>query len=117
MVGTDGGVFAFGDARFRGSMGNAQLNRPVVGLVPSPDNQGYWLVASDGGVFSFNARFRGSLGNLRLNETIVTMVPYGIGYLMVASDGGIFNFADGPFFGSEGNTFPIFPIVSGTAAG
>ena len=35
---------------------------PIVGLSPTPDNRGYWLVASDGGVFAFGAPFRGSLG-------------------------------------------------------
>ena len=65
MVGSDGGVFSFGDARFHGSMGGAHLNRPIVGLSPTPDNRGYWLVASDGGVFAFDAPFRGSLGRRR----------------------------------------------------
>ena len=43
-------------------MGAARLNRPIVGLSPTPDDRGYWLVASDGGVFAFGAPFRGSLG-------------------------------------------------------
>ena len=35
---------------------------------------GYWLVASDGGVFSFgDANFHGSTGALRLNSPIVAM--------------------------------------------
>ena len=33
---------------------------------------GYWLVASDGGVFSFgDAQFCGSTGSVRLNKPIV----------------------------------------------
>jgi hypothetical protein len=32
---------------------------------------GYWLVASDGGVFSFNAPFAGSMGGTVLNKPIV----------------------------------------------
>ncbi|MDA8311104.1 MAG: hypothetical protein M0Z46_10935, partial [Actinomycetota bacterium] len=31
LVGKDGGVFSFGDARFFGSMGGAHLAAPVVG--------------------------------------------------------------------------------------
>ena len=62
MVGSDGGVFSFGDAHFHGSTGATRLNRPIVGLSPTPDNRGYWLVASDGGVFAFDAPFRGSMG-------------------------------------------------------
>ena len=62
MVGSDGGIFTFGDATFHGSTGNLHLNTPVVGIAPTPDGTGYWLVATDGGVFAFNAPFRGSMG-------------------------------------------------------
>ena len=35
---------------------------------------GYWLVASDGGIFAFGyAAFYGSTGGIRLNEPIVGM--------------------------------------------
>ena len=84
MVGADGGVFAFGDAQFRGSMGGHHLNRPVVGIAPTPDNAGYWLVAADGGVFAFSAPFRGSMGSVALNQPVDGLVAYGNGYLMVA---------------------------------
>ena len=60
LVATDGGVFAF-DAPFRGSMGSARLNRPIVGMVSFGD--GYLMVASDGGIFDFSTKpFFGSLG-------------------------------------------------------
>ena len=52
LVGSDGGVFAFGDATFMGSMGGRLLNAPVVAIASTPDGKGYWLVASDGGVFA-----------------------------------------------------------------
>jgi hypothetical protein len=29
------------------------LQRPVVGITPTDNRDGYWLVASDGGVFPF----------------------------------------------------------------
>jgi hypothetical protein len=35
MVATDGGIFAFGDAQFDGSMGGAPLNAPIVGIASS----------------------------------------------------------------------------------
>ena len=53
LVARDGGIFAFGDATFLGSMGSSHLNAPVVDMAPTPDGHGYWLVASDGGIFSF----------------------------------------------------------------
>ena len=100
FVGRDGGVFAFGDAAFHGSMGGVRLNQAVRSLVPDPDGDGYWLVASDGGVFAFDATFRGSMGAVVLARPVVGMVTYGDGYLMVGSDGGIFNFSSQPFAGS-----------------
>ena len=81
-------------------------------LVPDPDGDGYWLVASDGGVFAFDAGFRGSMGNRRLNAPVTGMVPFGNGYLMVATDGGIFNFSDRPLAGSLGDHPPARPIVA-----
>jgi len=39
------------------------LNAPVRSLVPAGDGGGYWLAASDGGIFDFsNQQFAGSLG-------------------------------------------------------
>ncbi|TMC47592.1 MAG: hypothetical protein E6J14_15180 [Chloroflexi bacterium] len=66
---------------------------------------GYWLVASDGGVFSFSAPFHGSTGNIRLNQPIVGIAgtPGPGGYWLVASDGGVFSFGDAGFHGSTGN--------------
>ena len=110
-------MFAFGDARFHGSMGGIRLNAPVMSLVPDRDNVGYWLVARDGGVFSFDAQFLGSMGATRLNKPVTGMVRHGNGYLMVAEDGGIFNFSDKPFFGSLGANPPSVPIVAVTSAG
>ena len=65
LVGSDGGIFAFGSAQFHGSTGSLRLQRPVVGITPTADRGGYWLVASDGGVFAFgDAGFYGSLPGL-----------------------------------------------------
>jgi hypothetical protein len=39
------------------------LARPIVGMASTPSGRGYWLVASDGGMFTFgDAPFVGSLG-------------------------------------------------------
>ncbi|MCP4960395.1 MAG: hypothetical protein GY925_14150, partial [Actinomycetia bacterium] len=121
MVGGDGGVFAFGDAVFRGSIPGilppgTRLDKPVVGVSTSPSNLGYWMVASDGGIFAFgDSAFRGSipgvLPGVTLNQPVNGMVPYGNGYLMVASDGGIFNFSDLEFLGSLGANPPDTAIV------
>ena len=82
----------------------SRLNQPIVGMAATPDGDGYWLVAADGGIFTFgNATFsdrrraapqpahRGHGGH-----------PDGGGYWLVAADGGIFTFGDAQFFGSTG---------------
>jgi hypothetical protein len=52
-------------------MGGRTLNAPVVAMTADPTG-GYWLVAADGGVFSFGpAAFFGSMGGTRLNAAIV----------------------------------------------
>jgi hypothetical protein len=72
-------------------------------MAATPDGHGYWLVASDGGIFTFgDATFSGSMGGHPLNRPIVGMAatPDGHGYWLVASDGGIFTFGDATFSGS-----------------
>ena len=56
LAARDGGVFTYGTAPFEGSMGGQHLNAPIVGVATTPDGQGYWLVASDGGVFALRRR-------------------------------------------------------------
>ena len=91
-------------------MGGKPLDKPVVGMAATADDGGYWLVAADGGVFSFgDAPFYGSLGGKPLNAPVVGMAddPSGgpgssasdRGYWAVAADGGVFSFGS-PFYGS-----------------
>jgi len=82
---------------------------------------GYWLAASDGGVFNYGtgAGFFGSHGGSPLNAPIVGMAaaPDGQGYWLVASDGGIFAYGPGAgFFGSHGGSPLNAPIVGMAAA-
>jgi Cu/Zn superoxide dismutase len=76
---------------------------------------GYWLAASDGGVFNFgDAGLFGSAGNMTLNRPIVAIAatPSGDGYWLVASDGGIFAYGDARYLGSMGGTPLNQPIVA-----
>jgi hypothetical protein len=70
-------------------------------------------VASDGGIFAFNAPFYGSMGGKPLNKPIVGIAATadGGGYWEVASDGGIFAFGDATFAGSMGGKPLNAPIV------
>ena len=90
------------------------LNKPIVGMAATPDGRGYWLVASDGGVFNYgDAGFYGSAGSIQLNKPIVGMAATadGKGYWLVASDGGIFNYGDAGFDGSAGSIQLNKPVV------
>ena len=118
LVGSDGGVFSFGDAAFHGSMGGKTLNAPMVGMAATPDGGGYWLVGADGGIFSFgNAAFYGSMGGKTLNKPVVgmTATPNGGGYWLTSGDGGVFSFGNAAFYGSMASTTLNMP-VSGIAA-
>ena len=75
-------------------------------MASTPDGKGYWLVAADGGIFTFgDATFYGSTGAIKLNQPIVgiSSTPDGKGYWLVAADGGIFTFGDATFYGSAAN--------------
>jgi hypothetical protein len=106
-----------GDAADLGSLAGVPLARPIVGITPTPSDDGYWLVASDGGIFTFgDAGFYGSTGGVRLNQPIIGMAPTpdGGGYWLFASDGGVFTFGDAAFYGSTGAVHLDKPIIAMT---
>jgi hypothetical protein len=90
------------------------LNSPTLGIADTGSGNGFWLAASDGGVFSAgDAVFLGSMGGRPLNKPVVGAgsTGDGNGYWLVASDGGIFSFGDAAFFGSTGNIRLNKPVV------
>ena len=90
------------------------FGRPVPGDQYTYTQTGYWLVASDGGIFTFgHTSFYGSTGALRLNRPVVGMATTSDdrGYWLVAADGGIFAFGDAAFYGSTGSLHLNQPIV------
>jgi sugar lactone lactonase YvrE len=117
LVATDGGVFSFGDAGFYGSIPGLglnpagsglphSLNAPIVGIVPTADGGGYFMVASDGGVFAFgDARFEGSCPGIGgCAGPVVAVVPdaTGNGYWVITQTGGVYTFGDAPYLGGPG---------------
>jgi len=101
------------DAQLTGDAGTAQ-NIQVPCKPPTAPPSGYYLSASDGGIFDFgNLPFCGSTGAITLNKPVVGMAATrdGGGYWEVATDGGIFSFGDAPFFGSTGAIHLNQPMV------
>jgi hypothetical protein len=101
---SDGGVFAFGDARYAGSMAARPLAAPIVAVTATSTGNGYWLVASDGGVFAFgDARFAGSMAGIAHAPIIgIARNPGGTGYWLASDHGDIFSFGGAAFRGTLG---------------
>ena len=91
------------DAAFHGSTGGLKLNKPVVGIGIDRVTGGYWLVASDGGVFAFDAPFDGSAAKFTsMSRSWGSVAGFGRERLSTGGrDGGVFDF-DAPFYGSTG---------------
>jgi hypothetical protein len=105
------------DARRTGNVAAPALKQPLPDYCAG-HGDGYWLLGSDGGIFSYcSARFHGSTGATRLNQPIVAMsaTPTGDGYWLVARDGGVFTFGDARFHGSTGGIRLNQPIVAAAA--
>jgi hypothetical protein len=121
LFGQAGEIAGFGNDNYLTYLNGAQyynLNAPIVAMSPTPDGGGYWMVGTDGGVFSSgDAGFYGSTGNIQLNKPVVGMAatPDGKGYWFVASDGGIFAYGDAAFYGSRGGQ-PLNKPIVGMAA-
>jgi hypothetical protein len=126
LVGADGGIFSFGNAGFYGSIpglgiapaGSSspkRLNAPIVGMVPSADGGGYFMVASDGGVFAFgDAKFEGSCPGIGgCSGAAVAVMPdaSGNGYWLVTATGHVYAFGDAVNYGAPGPQ--AVPVAAG----
>ncbi len=124
---SDGGVFSFGDTQFYGSIPGLGLNpagsglpnslsAPIVGMVPSVDDGGYFMVARDGGVFAFgDAHFAGSCPGIGgcLGAAVAVMPDAsGNGYWLVTSLGLAYPFGDAANYGGPGpQSVPVTSAV------
>jgi hypothetical protein len=95
------------------------LNQPINGMASTEKGHGYWLVAKDGGMFTFgDAKFYGSTGGQPLTAPITALTPTGSrhGYWIVGQNGDVFPFGDAQFFGSTGGIALNKPIVTAAAS-
>ena len=53
LIASDGGIFAYGDAHFHGSLGSNPPPTPIVGVAPSADGGGYYMLEANGTADNF----------------------------------------------------------------
>ena len=87
------------------------LNQPINGMERTDDNKGYWLVAYDGGIFTFgNAKFHGSTGSMHLNQPVLGMERTRVGQRATGCSpvtAACSRFGDAKFYGSAGGHAPV----------
>ena len=118
LVGADGGVFPVGQAGFYGSLAGRPLAGRVAAVAADPATGGYWMAATDGGVFAFRATYAGGLSRVRLASPVVGMAatPSGRGYWLVSAAGGVFAFGDARYLGGLSRVRLASPVVAMAAA-
>ena len=128
LVASDGGIFSFGNSSYYGSIPGIglhpagsglpnSLNAPIVGMVPSVSGHGYFMVASDGGVFAFgDAHFAGScpgIGGCVGSAVSVMPDSTGKGYWLVTNLGAVYAFGDAQFYGAPpAQSVPVVDAVA-----
>ncbi|HEV7534852.1 MAG TPA: hypothetical protein VGP90_04405, partial [Acidimicrobiia bacterium] len=107
MVGSDGKVYGFGDARKIGEPA-ASIAAPVVDFEPTPGGDGYWVVDEQGHVYAYNAKAFGNLDAAKLSTgekvTSLSATPKGDGYWIFTSKGRVFPFGAAVSFGDMSGT-------------
>ena len=97
MVASDGGVFAFGDARFEGSCpGIGGCAGTAVAVMPDQTGNGYWLVTSDAATSTPSAMPPSTAPRRRISIPVVDAVatPDGHGYWLLYANGAVTPFGD-----------------------
>ena len=101
----DGGVAAFGDAAWHGSLPaeRARPTAPVVGIARTADAKGYWLAGADGRVYGFgDAHLYAPAPADQAFSAPVTAIagtPDGKGYWLLGADGSVHGYGDAPLDG------------------
>jgi hypothetical protein len=115
MVGSDGSVYAFGDAAPLGATRPAP-GATVVDLEPIPSGQGYWIVDSSGRVSAFGDA--GPIGDtealpVAAGERITSLssTPTGRGYWLFTTHGRVLAFGDARHLGDMAGTPLNGPVL------
>jgi len=112
MVGTDGVVYPFGDAK---AYGNAPTTS-AVDLEPTPSGNGYWIVDDQGRVFAFgDAAARGDVDRSKLaageKVTSLSATADGAGYWIFTNRGRVLTFGDAVHLGDVSRLTLAGPVL------
>jgi hypothetical protein len=117
LLARDGGVFAFGDAKFKGSMGGVPIGSRFVSI--STTRRGGYSIADDrGAVFGFgDAKDYYTRGAGFLSAPVVdhVLARKGQGGWLLGADGAVYTFGGTPYRGG-GNQGPVEGIGIARAA-
>jgi hypothetical protein len=95
-------------------------SQPIVGIVATATDKGYYLVGRDGGVFAFGtAQFGGSLpgqGKHVTNVIGIAATPSGSGYWVVQATGTVTGFGAASAFSTTATTSAV-TAIAGTPTG
>ncbi|MGH9008724.1 MAG: glycoside hydrolase family 26 protein, partial [Acidimicrobiia bacterium] len=115
MLGSDGKVYAFGEAKHLGAPTLA-AGIAAADLETTPTGNGYWIVDSAGNVFGYgDAAFHGGIpgGQLAAGETVTSLsaTPSGKGYWVFTNKGRAVRFGDATFFGDMSRVQLAGPVL------
>jgi hypothetical protein len=86
-----------------------------MGIAATPDDSGYWLVGSDGGVFTYGAAaYLGSVPGQGIvgQPPIVgiSRTPSGSGYWLAGANGAVYTYGDAAFLGAPNTSRLVTPV-------
>lgn len=103
IVGEDGTVFAFGDARVENGSGGALGPAAVHDIEPTATGLGYWLLGLDGRIRAHgDAVWFGDLPTSGLDRNDcndMARTPTGLGYWILSRSGRVYPFGDATYHG------------------
>ena len=107
MVAADGGVFAFGDAKFEGSCpGIGGCSGAAVAVMPDASGNGYWLVTATGHVYAFGdaVNYGATRSSKTVPVTAAVRTKDGGGYWLLFANGVVAAYGDAANLGGPVGT-------------
>jgi hypothetical protein len=115
LVAADGGVFAFGDAPFHGSLGGTGAS--VVAITGHPNSSTYTLLHADGRLTWFAAGTGQTIpGTIPTYAVDLTTTKTGA-YWVLGADGGVITYGTAAFHGAATGTGRLGAAIAGNASG